>query len=510
MSVVWRAFDDVLQRPVAVKVLAGELASDPGLREAIRREAQAAARLAHPHIAGVYDYGESTVDGGEPNPFVVMELVSGEPLSSLLAGGARLPWRQAAGICAQIAAGLSEAHAHGVVHRDVKPGNVMVGRSGAKVVDFGISALVGECDLDEDGQLLGTPAYVAPERLDGGRAVTASDVWAVGVLLHRALTGKLPWSVETPQELMATHRNPEPAPLTDLDDLTDVPPEVLRACRECLSRDPARRPRSAALARTLGQASGVVVAFPNPVGSRVAGGEPVTAWLDLDPSINPRPFRWRAAAARWRVAAARWPAAPARTVAVALLIVLALVSGAVWGTTDAAPPGVSTLGNSPVAPVVASAPDCRVQFQVERDWRTGFAATVTVTNVGRTDMTGATLRFRFPGKQSVVSGQRWRQDGHHVSADLALASGTSVRLPLTARYRRANPLPLAFVVDDVTCQAIVIGPRGVHVADKRGGPGSGSGPGSGNSGPGSGPGSGNSGPGSGKDKKKDDDDDDVV
>jgi eukaryotic-like serine/threonine-protein kinase len=500
MSVVWRAYDDVLQRPVAVKVLAGELACDPGLREAIRREAQAAARLSHPHIAGVYDYGESTVDG-EPSPFVVMELVTGEPLSALLSGGARLPWRQAAGICAQVAAALSEAHAHGVVHRDIKPGNVMIGRSGAKVVDFGISAIVGECDLDEDGQLLGTPAYVAPERLDGGRAVTASDVYAVGVLLFRALTGRLPWRVDTAQELLAAHRDPGAAALSGLDDLTDVPAEVRQACRECLSRDPEQRPRSDDLARALGQASGVTVTFPNPVGSRVAGIEPVTAWLGAD-----RPTSPFSAALPPSLLPSLWPGGPKRRVAVALLVVLALASGAVWGTSEASPTARASLGTPPAPPDEdAVAPDCRVEFQVERDWRTGFAAIVTVTNAGRSDMTGSTLRFRFPGEQAIVSGARWRQDGRDVTADLALASGTSVRMPFTARYRRENPLPLSFLVDDVTCQAVVIGPRGVHLADgsDSGGPGSRHGSGSDSSGPGGG------GPGSGggpvKDKKKKDD-----
>jgi serine/threonine-protein kinase len=516
MSIVWRAFDEVLQRPVAVKVLAGDVPGDATLAEAIRREAQAAARLCHPHIASVYDYGESTVDGGGPTPFVVMELVTGEPLSALLAGGARLPWREAAGICAQVASALSEAHAHGVVHRDVKPGNVMIGRSGAKVVDFGISALVGECDLDAGGQLLGTPAYVAPERLEGGRAETASDVYAVGVLLYRSLTGHLPWPVETPLEMMRAHRENLPPALHDLDDLEDLPDEVRRACRECLERDPERRPRSEDLARTLGEASGAAVPFPSPVAVRVAGSSgSTTAWL----AIEDAPLSRTSSLLAVFDADDLWPARsspglrellPAwltrspvtRRVAVALLTVLVLGVAAAYGGASATspPPRTSTMGDPAGQGVAAvgSGPDCRVHYQVERDWRTGFAAVVTVTNDGPADIAGATLRFRFPGEQSVVRGGRWRQDGHEMSADLAVRTGRSVRLPFTARYREENPLPLSFLVDGVICDAVVTGPRGVQVAGDE----------SSDSSDNSGPGSDNSGRGSGRGKKNNDKDDD--
>jgi len=153
MSVVWRAHDEVLGRDVAVKVLSPDLAADPELLRRLRVEARAAAGLRHPHVVEVYDYGEAT-DGGHPVPYVVMELVTGRSLTDLLTGGA-LPWRLAVLIGAQVAAALASAHAHGIVHRDVKPANVMVTASGVKLVDFGISATVGEADMSE-GQLLGT------------------------------------------------------------------------------------------------------------------------------------------------------------------------------------------------------------------------------------------------------------------------------------------------------------------------------------------------------------------
>jgi serine/threonine-protein kinase len=152
MSVMWRATDDVLGREVAVKVLAPQLATDTELLRRLRAEARTAAGLRHTNVVAVYDYGETT-DGPHTLPFVVMELVDGRTLTDLLCGGP-LPWRLAVLICTQVAAALAAAHVRGVVHRDVKPGNVMVSAGGVKLVDFGISAAVGEMD-GTDGQVLG-------------------------------------------------------------------------------------------------------------------------------------------------------------------------------------------------------------------------------------------------------------------------------------------------------------------------------------------------------------------
>jgi serine/threonine protein kinase len=186
MSVVWEARDEVLDRDVAVKVLAPALAEDPELLRRIHAEARAAAGLRHPNVVAVYDYGE-TDDRGRLVPYIVMELVTGRSMTELLTGGP-LPWRLAVLIGAQVAAALASAHAHGIVHRDVKPGNVMVTAAGVKLVDFGISATIGDADMAE-GQLLGTPAYLAPERLDGGHVRPATDVYALGLLLFLGLAG---------------------------------------------------------------------------------------------------------------------------------------------------------------------------------------------------------------------------------------------------------------------------------------------------------------------------------
>src|SRR5947207_11115156 len=183
MSVVWRGYDEVLDRPVAVKLLAAKLVADPELRGRVLREARAAARLSHPHITNVYDYGERA-DG---TPYVVMELVEGQSLAQRMAAGP-LPWRMAVRVAAQVASALAAAHAQGLVHRDVTPANVMLSRTGVKVVDFGIAAVAGE----RDATVLGTPSYLAPEQRAGGPAQAATDVYALGLLLYHASTGRLP------------------------------------------------------------------------------------------------------------------------------------------------------------------------------------------------------------------------------------------------------------------------------------------------------------------------------
>jgi eukaryotic-like serine/threonine-protein kinase len=253
MSVVWRAHDDVLGRLVAVKLLAGRYATDPSSRRRIHDEARAVAALSHPNIAQVYDFGES-VEHGECVPYVVMELVAGRTLDQCIAAGS-LPPRVAFRICAEVAAALGAAHAEGLVHRDVKPANVMVTLAGAKVVDFGISAAVRPPgSTGPDNELLGTPAYLAPERLTGDAVEPASDVYALGVLLYKLLVGQLPWSAETSTQMLTAQVYIEPAPLPAL---PDVPGEVADLCRRCLDKEPASRPTARQVAVALADAAGV-------------------------------------------------------------------------------------------------------------------------------------------------------------------------------------------------------------------------------------------------------------
>ncbi|MEV6298414.1 protein kinase [Actinoplanes sp. NPDC051861] len=248
MAVVFRALDEVLNRPVAVKVLAGRYAGEPRFRERILHEARAAATLSHPNIAQIYDFGESEEDG-RPVPYVVMELINGPTLQQRVARG-RIPPRRVFRICGEIASALAVAHEDGLVHRDIKLANVMVTPTGAKVVDFGIAAVAGPATPED--ALLGTPAYLAPERLTGGAIEPASDVYALGVLLYRLLAGVAPWTVETTTQMINAHVYSEPAPLPPL---PGVPDEVADLVARCLRKDPAERPDAAEVSGVLGDAA---------------------------------------------------------------------------------------------------------------------------------------------------------------------------------------------------------------------------------------------------------------
>jgi serine/threonine-protein kinase len=247
MSVIWRARDEVLDRVVAVKVLSPELSADPQLRGLVRDEARNTARLVHPHVAAVHDYGEAYAPDGTPIAFVVLELLAGEPLTARLTEG-RLPWPEAVEICAQVADALAAAHRIGIVHRDVTPDNVMLTAVGAKVFDFGIATRVGAPDEDEDGGTFGTPTYVAPERLDGVPARPATDVYALGVVLYETLTGHPPYPANTWEDLARVARDTTPPAPSGI---AGLPPEVAELCRRCLDPDPVARPPARLVAETL-------------------------------------------------------------------------------------------------------------------------------------------------------------------------------------------------------------------------------------------------------------------
>ncbi|MER7334992.1 MULTISPECIES: protein kinase [unclassified Micromonospora] len=259
MSEVWRADDEVLHRPVAIKALAGEFGTDPQLRATIQREARAAARLTHPHVTQVYDYGEATLTGGTVVPYLVMELVEGRNLADRLADGP-LAWPDGVRLAGQVAAALAAAHRIGVVHRDIKPGNVMLTETGAKVLDFGIAALAGP-DHPLAGQtgelLMGTPAYFAPERMRPGPPNPASDVYALGALLYRTLTGRAPLPVRTWEDALEVHGGHMPVPPLRTPGL---PADVADLTLACLAADPTRRPTAAQLAARF---AGAVPAEPH-------------------------------------------------------------------------------------------------------------------------------------------------------------------------------------------------------------------------------------------------------
>jgi eukaryotic-like serine/threonine-protein kinase len=250
MSEVWRARDGVLGRTVAVKVLAAEFTSDPSMRAALRREAQAAAMLCHPHVTRIYDYGDADVGDGRPIGFLVMEVVEGQNLAERLTAGP-LPWEMVTRIGAEVAAALSAAHAAGIVHRDVKPGNVMLTAAGAKVLDFGIAAPRGTASDSYGALLFGTPAYIAPERITRRGAHPAGDVYSLGALLYESLVGRPPLPITTWAQATAAHaRHTAPAAPR----IAGLPPELSSLVMACLAADPARRPAARYVAVRLGRA----------------------------------------------------------------------------------------------------------------------------------------------------------------------------------------------------------------------------------------------------------------
>lgn len=277
MSEVWRAHDLVLDRPVAVKLMSPGQQSEQTSVERIRAEARNAARLVHPNVASVHDFGTSTTLPGREAPYIVMELAEGETLAAHLRAGP-LDWRIAVRVCAEVAAALAAAHAHGIVHRDVKPANVMLTPSGVKVLDFGIASPAGEPDENPDGMVVGTPAYLAPEQFDRQPATPAADMYALGVLLYYCLTGRLPYAAgTTATQLVGARRRVTAEPLPPIEGL---PPEVAELCRDCLDDDPARRPTSLMAALLLAEAVDARVYVPMQASVPRPRSAPVSEWTE--------------------------------------------------------------------------------------------------------------------------------------------------------------------------------------------------------------------------------------
>ena len=233
---VWRATDLALGRPVAVKLLRAEYAQHPEILARFRAEAKHAGGLSHPGIARVYDYG----DGDRPGaPYLVMELVDGPSLGRLLAAGPLGPARTM-DVISQAAAGLAAAHEAGLVHRDIKSSNLLVGPDGqVKITDFGIAHAAWSAPITQTGALVGTPAYLAPERITGGPATPASDLYSLGVVGYQCLTGTVPFE-GIPYEVTAAHRHRTLPPLAPA-----VPAGVAELIMDLTAKDPAGRPASA-------------------------------------------------------------------------------------------------------------------------------------------------------------------------------------------------------------------------------------------------------------------------
>lgn len=241
MAEVFVARDQQLDREVAVKILFPEFAIDPNFVERFRREAQHAAMLNHPNIVGVYDYGRE-----RGTYYIVMEYVEGESLRDVLRARGRLAPMQAARITAEIAAGLDFAHRHGTVHRDIKPGNVLITPSGqVKVADFGIAANPADAasGLTQTGAVIGTATYFSPEQAQGYQVDGRSDVYSLGVVLYEMLTGTAPFVAESPVAVAMKHVREEVVPPSHV--VGDVPPDLERVVMGALVKDPSGRYQSA-------------------------------------------------------------------------------------------------------------------------------------------------------------------------------------------------------------------------------------------------------------------------
>ena len=255
MGEVYRATDTRLDRTVAIKVLPEHLASDPQRRERFEREAKAVSSLNHPHICTLHDVGEQ--DGVH---YLVMELVEGDTLQQRLEKG-RLPLDQALEYAIQIADALDKAHRQGVVHRDLKPGNIMITKSaGVKLLDFGLAKLKGDdaqvsplsqmptqdpsAPLTAEGTIIGTLQYMAPEQLEGKEADARTDLFAFGAVVYEMVTGKKAFVGASQASLVGAIMNHQPAPITELQPVS--PPMLDHVIKACLAKNPEDRCQSAA------------------------------------------------------------------------------------------------------------------------------------------------------------------------------------------------------------------------------------------------------------------------
>jgi serine/threonine-protein kinase len=262
MGEVYRADDLRLEQPVALKFLPEILQDDRERLERFYREVRIARQISHPSVCRVYDVGEA-----EGLHFLSMEFVDGENLASLLRRIGRLPPAKALDIGRQICAGLGAAHQKGVLHRDVKPANVMLdGQGHARLMDFGLAGLMASFQGDEVRS--GTPAYMAPEQLEGREVTARSEVYALGLLLYELFTGRKAFEGRTRAELLRAHREESPAHPSQL--VPEIDPAVERVILHCLEKDPQRRPGSALVLAAL-----------------LSGGDPLAATLAAGETPSP-------------------------------------------------------------------------------------------------------------------------------------------------------------------------------------------------------------------------------
>ncbi|MCU0644760.1 MAG: serine/threonine protein kinase, partial [bacterium] len=233
MGVIYKARDNKLKRTVALKFLHPHTIDDKEKRARFFLEAQAAAALNHPNICTIYEIDETTTD--DRQIFIAMEYVAGQNLQQKIVAGS-LKFEQALDIAIQTAEGLSEAHAKGVIHRDIKSANIMVTDKGqVKITDFGLAKLTAGAKITRDGKTLGTMAYISPEQARGGTVDHRTDIWSLGVILYEMITGQLPFEGVSEVAMVISVLNNEPSPLNLMN--KDVPEEIEKVVLKCLEKN---------------------------------------------------------------------------------------------------------------------------------------------------------------------------------------------------------------------------------------------------------------------------------
>jgi eukaryotic-like serine/threonine-protein kinase len=248
MATVWRALDEQLEREVAVKILRPQFGADPGFATRFRNEARAAGALSHPNVVQVYDFGTDDESGDQ---YIVMQLVDGKDLATVLKERGPLEIDEAVAIGAAVADALDAAHRHGLIHRDIKPGNILVTSSGrALVTDFGISRAIADAAMTVTGTTIGSVHYFSPEQASGEEVGPPSDIYALGIVIYQMLSGRRPFEGDSAAGVALKRLNEPPPPLST--GIRPIPTALEAVVMKALARDPAQRyPDAAAFAQAL-------------------------------------------------------------------------------------------------------------------------------------------------------------------------------------------------------------------------------------------------------------------